>query len=175
MALHDSLRMRALGGSVVLLLGALGQLTACGPSMKAAVESDMRFEHCYRIDDDPSTSLANKRGCWSEWTARYARGQARERVHYAKDRIKVLDGAMAATPAPATTTAAAACPSPSNPYAPPPAVAPKSTAEAVSPLASPCTEGCTKGWKACATPCGVEASCVLACDEKFRVCMKTCL
>jgi hypothetical protein len=174
MAHHHSLRMRLVTGSVVLLVGGLA--VACGPSLKAAVESDMRFEHCYRIDDDPSTTLPSKRHCWTEWTARYTRGQARERINYAKSRIKVLDGAMAAGPPPVATTAAtaAACPSPSNPYAPPPAVAPKST-EAVTPASSACSDACSKAWKTCSTPCGVGASCVLACDEKFRLCAKACL
>lgn len=172
MPLHHSTRMRLLGGCVVLAPLAL---IACGPSLKAAVESDMRFEHCYRIDDDPSTPVANKRQCWSEWTTRYTRGQARERVHYAKARIRVLDGALASGPPPtATPTTPVACPPPATPYAPPPAVVPK-TAEAVTPPMQACNDACSAAWKTCASPCTALSSCVLACDDKFRVCMKSCL
>ena len=178
MPLHDSLRMIVLRCSVVLAPIAL---FACGPSIKAAVESDMRFEHCYRIDDDPSTPVASKRSCWSEWSSRYTKGQARERLHYAKARITVLDGALATAPTvgpagPLATTAGTpvACPPPATPYAPPPAVVPK-TADAVNSSASICAETCTTTWRACANPCGATAACVLACDDKFRLCVKACL
>lgn len=156
-------------------------LVACGPSMKNLVESDMRFEHCYRIDEDPSTPLENKRACWHEWNALYAKGQDRSRIHYARDRVKVLNGAIAtapiAGPPPVATSTAVACPPPANPYAPPPAVAPKeekSAATSTSPTAA-CSDACTKAWRACSTPCGSESGCVLNCDGKFRDCVKACL
>lgn len=171
MPLHDPPFMLVLRCSVVLAPLAL---IACGPSLKAAVESDMRFEHCYRIDDDPSTSVMAKRGCWSEWSARYTRGQARERLNYAHSRIKVLDGALATAPPPnASPSAAVACPPPSTPYAPPPAVVPKG--EAVTGTASACSDTCTTAWRTCSTPCSAAAACVLACDDKFRLCVKACL
>lgn len=164
--------MQLLRGSVVIAPLAL---LACGPSLKAAIESDMRFEHCYRVDDDPSSSLPTKRACWSEWTTRYTRGQARERVLYAKERIKVLDGALASKPsAPPAETTAVACPPPMNPYAPPPKLGPKPV-EAIDTPVHACSDACTKGWRTCSNPCGAESGCVLACDDKFRVCMKGCL
>lgn len=156
-------------------------LVACGPSMKNLVESDMRFEHCYRIDEDPSTPLENKRACWHEWTSLYAKGQDRSRIHYARDRVKVLNGAIAtapvAPPMPVATSTAVACPPPANPYAPPPAVAPKDEKSAAAPTSptAACSDTCTKAWRACSTPCGSESGCVLNCDAKFRDCVKACL
>jgi hypothetical protein len=156
-------------------------LTACGPSMKNLVESDMRFEHCYRIDEDPSTPLDQKRTCWHEWTNHYAKGQDRSRVHYAKDRVKVLNGAIAsAPPPPAAPTTAVACPPPVNPYSPPPAVAPSATTKkdeksAATPTTAACSDACSGAWKTCTTPCGPASNCVLECDAKFRACVKACL
>ncbi len=158
-------------------------LVACGPSMRNLVESDMRFEHCYRIDEDPNTPPENKRACWHEWTALYTKGQDRSRVHYARDRVRVLNGAIASAPMPtvaptATGGGAVACPPPANPYAPPPAVVPKTEKSAVAPpmsAAAACSDTCTKAWRACSTPCGTETSCMLNCDTKFRECVKACL
>lgn len=180
---------------------ALLTTAACGPSMRTLVESDMRFEHCYRIDDDPKASLDHKRVCWSQWTQQYAKGQDRARVHYAKQRMQVLDGALAGTPA---STEMATTPSPLSPYAPPPAVASINSLNPATPLnpyapppalapappekplsAKPgvdvaiaahpvCAEACTKSWRSCAVPCGAAAGCVGACDESFRGCVKTC-
>jgi hypothetical protein len=147
--------------------------TACGPSMKNLVESDMRFEHCYRIDEDPSTPLEHKQACWREWSTHYAKGQDRSRVIYAKDRAKVLHGALASGPPPA---APVACPTPANPYAPPPSVTPKDEKSAAAPgTATLCSETCTKAWRACSTPCGTESGCMITCDSKFRECVKACL
>lgn len=166
--------MRIPSGAVVLASLAL---VACGPSLKAAVESDMRFEHCYRIDEDPSTPLAHKRGCWKEWTARYSRGQARERISYAKERVKVLKGAVESAPPPpmaVSTQTAAAGPPPGDPYAPPPKIVPKTT-EAIEASNQPCSEACSKAWTACAKVCTAELACIESCDEKFRLCAKACL
>jgi len=158
---------------VSAVVTALSGAVACGPSMRNLVESDMRFEHCYRIDDDTSTPLDNKRQCWSQWAKHYAKGQDHARVVYAKQRLKVLDGALASTPPKA---APVACPSPSSPYAPPPSVAPKpggDVAAAAPPAA--CAEACTKTWRMCTTPCGSAMGCVNDCDEHFRTCVKACL
>ena len=53
----------------------------------------MRFERCYRIDDDPNAPLPDKRSCWLDWTTNYTRGQERSRVRYAKERLQTLETA----------------------------------------------------------------------------------
>ena len=96
-------------------------LTSCGPSMRTLVESDMRFEHCYRIDDDPTAAMPKKRACWHDWVNRYTRGQDKNRVDYARERLRVLElSPTAGAPAQPTTTIASPQPA-VNPYAPPPA------------------------------------------------------
>lgn len=159
---------------------------ACGPSMRTLVESDMRFEHCYRIDDDPSVAPDDKRGCWSQWQAQFARGQDQNRVQYARRRLQVLGGAA---PSPSASTEptvvptalpqpSAATPAPYSPYAPPPPIAslhpaplPASVGMVV---AAACADGCGRAWRACALPCGPSTECLGACQEGFRGCVKAC-
>jgi hypothetical protein len=151
-------------------------LLGCGPSLKTLVESDMRFEHCYRIDEDGRVPLDQKRACWSDWNARYSRGQDRSRVAYAKDRMAVLNGAaVIVTPA----TSAVACPTPSSPYSPPPQMVdkdPEAAAESAkaTPTTQACSDACTKAWKVCISPCGKGAECFSQCDASFKGCMKAC-
>ncbi|MGZ3422312.1 MAG: hypothetical protein ACXVEE_30865 [Polyangiales bacterium] len=151
----------------------------CGPSFKTLVESDMRFEHCYRIDEDARVPLEQKRACWGDWNARYSRGQDRARVSYAKDRLAVLNGAAAVAPPPPT---AVACPTPSSPYAPPPQMGGKepnkdpgdAAAANGLPSSQACSDACTKAWKVCISPCGKGAECFSQCDTSFKGCMKAC-
>ena len=86
--------------AVVLAPALVVMMAGCGISMRYVVESDMRFEHCYRLDEDARTPLETKRQCWGEWTTTYQKGQDRSRVAYATERLRVLDSAvMGATPA----------------------------------------------------------------------------
>lgn len=169
--------------SLVLSLGAAAlALAGCGANMRNVVESDMRFEHCYRLDEDPTTPLDQKRGCWREWSARYAKGQDRSRVRYAQDRIVVLDDAaggvtLQSTSGPATESTQG--PSPSSPYVVPPSVAPKSTtdAEALAPRRAleACTDACTRGFRACTQECSGADACGGYCEDRYRGCLKGCL
>lgn len=161
-----------------VVLAASAAALGCGPSMRTLVESDMRFEHCYRIDDDPQAAVDEKRRCWREWTARYTKGQERSRVSYAKDRLRVLDGVPASPAAPSPTTAAVACPPPDSPYAPPPPIAtPSGASQAANgaPIWPVCGQSCTDAWRACMGPCGPGSGCVVECDVRFKDCMKGCL
>ncbi len=118
-------KIRRMRSAVVLLGLACGTAASlgCGASMRTVVESDMRFEHCYRIDDDASAPAESKRGCWHDWVSHYTRGQDRNRVDYAKERLRVLSLAPVTSPV-AQPTSTMAGPKPSSPYAPPPAITP---------------------------------------------------
>lgn len=188
---YPSSRLRKRGSSapfVIALTASLGVVMGgCGISMRYVVESDMRFEHCYRLDEDARTPVDQKRACWREWTATYQKGQDRSRVAYATDRLRVLDRvASGAPPAPteggasASTTIVLASTgsgmAPLSPYAPPPSIASNGAVNAVndSPAWQTCSETCSKTWKACAPACGGQMPCVTACEERYRVCMKAC-
>ncbi len=171
---------RARSASAATLF-AMVLLAGCGAGMRNVVESDMRFEHCYRLDEDRATPLDAKRACWHEWMGRYAKGQDRARIRYAHDRSVVLDDAargvsMLPSPPPGETTDG---PAPASPYEVPPSVAPRSTSEpeAIAPRRSieVCTESCTRAWRTCAGECSGADACGGACEDRYRGCLKGCL
>jgi hypothetical protein len=68
-------------------LAALG----CAPSFQAVYECDVHFEHCYALDQGDSSDDA-KRQCWRDWLHGYTYGQPRDRVEYARSRMR--DGSL---------------------------------------------------------------------------------
>jgi len=172
----------ASSGVLAAALGSVG-LLACGSvSVRYAVESDMRFEHCYRIDEDPRVAVGDKRACWTEWRDKYQRGQDSNRLTYVAERLHALGGTTAgasATSTPAIAAAAAttaACPLPNSPYAPPPPLATSGLTIRVTapPPDVTCGDSCNRDWKSCSPTCGGDADCLGKCDGKLRTCMKGC-
>lgn len=166
-------------GAVAAAFGSLGLLACGGVSVRYVVESDMRFEHCYRIDEDPRVSVDDKRACWTDWREKYQRGQDPNRITYVAERLRVLD-VSAAKGTPSTPTVAAAtaagCPLPNSPYAPPPPVA--TSGVSVGMNAAPpdvtCSDTCNHDWKSCGPTCSGDLDCLGKCDGKLRTCMKGC-
>jgi hypothetical protein len=86
-------------------------------------ESDVRFEHCYRVDEERHVPITDKLQCWREWTRRYRFGQSRDRIGYALARERTLAQALAAGQQAAPRGAGESprtLPQPTNPFAPPP-------------------------------------------------------
>jgi hypothetical protein len=86
-------------------------------------EGDVRFEHCYRVDEERQVPITDKLQCWREWTRRYRYGQSRDRMQYAFARERTLAQALAAGQQAAPRGAgdlARAVPQPTNPFATPP-------------------------------------------------------
>jgi hypothetical protein len=54
-------------------------------------ESNIRFEHCYRLDYDEHIAPPHRRACWAEWLSLYSTRQTRDRVDYAQRRIRAID------------------------------------------------------------------------------------
>jgi hypothetical protein len=50
-------------------------------------ECDVHFEHCYALDMS-GTTIEAKRACWQDWLSGYTYGQSRDRVEYARARVK---------------------------------------------------------------------------------------
>ncbi|HEY5958341.1 MAG TPA: hypothetical protein VIV60_17375 [Polyangiaceae bacterium] len=65
--------------------------TACGPSVQFIYESNIRFEHCYRLDFDEQIAPPHRRACWAEWLSLYSAKQTQDRVEYAQRRIRAID------------------------------------------------------------------------------------
>jgi hypothetical protein len=93
-------------------------LTACGASITALYEGDVRFEHCMALDEESTAKASHRAACWSEWVAHYSYGQTRDRIDYAKRRARRLEGSEPEGSEPKTVGVGA----PSSTHAPPPLI-----------------------------------------------------
>lgn len=113
----------------------------CGPNIQMIYEGNVRFEHCYRLDMDPTIAPPHRRACWQDWLARHAYAQSGDRVSHAKQRLNDLDKGDQATvvlhvDAGHDSSPAEALPLPTNIYDAPPAVA-------VEPVRAPARAKCS--------------------------------
>jgi len=114
-------------------------LSGCSPTYQSVYEGDVRFEHCYRVDEERQVPIQDKLQCWRDWTHRYRYGQSRDRIGYAHARERTLAQALAAGQQVAPRGAAGvptacASPQPTNAFAPPPpTMTPASATDANAP------------------------------------------
>jgi hypothetical protein len=173
--------------AAIVALGAL----SCGPSFQAVYEGDVRFEHCYALDQGPASPEARK-VCWRDWLHGYTYGQSRDRVEYAAARFSQLSLAPtlpneeSRDSRPLRQPSPVAAPLPTNAFAPPPNLA--SSASATAPAASTrapareaalrlpgaeCSDACAQRWTTCRAACS-EHACD-ECDRGYRTCVPACL
>jgi hypothetical protein len=156
---------------------------ACGPSFQAVYECDVRFEHCYALDQGAAGPDA-KKDCWREWLHGYTYGESRDRIEYAATRVSELslggtlpkeDRDVPQRPRPM------ALPAPTNAFAPPPNVADHESPVAPVPRPAPaivgapgedCAQSCGSYWKTCRQSCK-DAACEV-CDHAYKLCMPSC-
>jgi hypothetical protein len=176
----------------------LAGVSACSMTYQSVYEGDVRFEHCYRLDEERGIPLGEKRTCWHDWTQKYTYGQTRDRIEYALARERTLGQAQAlgersAPPGAANTFSnSVAAPQPTNAFAPPP---PTLSADgggtasperpptvsglvqaAAPPLSAPgatCGGTCGKTWAQCTEQCK-GSTCQSGCDERYKNCMRSC-
>src|SRR5258708_9862397 len=67
----------------------------CSLTYQAVYEGDVRFEHCYRLDEERQIPIGDKRLCWHDWSQKYTYGQTRDRIEYALSRERTLGQAQA--------------------------------------------------------------------------------
>ena len=183
---------RGLGCVLLVVAGAV----ACGPSFQVVYECDVRFEHCYAIDQSAVQPDA-KKDCWREWLHGYTYGQSRDRIEFAATRFSelsldpTLPNEDVRGPKPRRIEHPVAAPVPTNAFAPPPNVSdgkssqesPASLTKAVAkdppvrdaPVRAPgsdCAQTCGDKWSACRAPCKDRAC--DACDKAYRGCMPAC-
>jgi hypothetical protein len=117
--------------AVIGLLSAIALGQACSPSYQAIYEGNVRFEHCYALEENPGASMPDKSSCWRDWSEHYTFGQTRDRVQYAISRYVALsrignaptdEAMMMAAPGETPRTTSINAPAPTNPFAPPPKV-----------------------------------------------------
>lgn len=175
-----------------MLLG-LG-LVGCGPSFQAVYECDVRFEHCYALDQGAAAG-DSKKECWREWLHGYTYGQPRDRVEYAASRFSELSLdptlpreevkearprlAMRSVVAPVPTDAFKPPPNmidghdagtpPQDPPTPPATAAHEPKAHAPG---ADCADTCSRRWTTCRAACK-DGACD-ACDRAYRACMPGC-
>jgi len=179
-----------------LLLGAAvaaGLAFACGPSFQIIYEGDVRFEHCYAVDESPTTPIKEKADCWRDWMKNYTYGQTRDRIEYAAGRQTALtvapqsptdEALMEAAPGGGVRKNVISAPMPSSPYVAPPATMQEETKPdagvAAKPSAAPvqrapgaeCIDTCSKEWSGCRDGCTGKAC--EACDATHKACARAC-
>jgi hypothetical protein len=146
--------------------------SSCGPSVQSIYEGNVRFEHCYRLDLDLEIVPTHRRHCWEQWLESYRYGQPRDRVEYARRRLRLfasgdferplLEIESAAPPGSGQSSGLAEAtlvrPEPTSVRAPPPAIIPGVGVESKAsdpnkrPLAAPgdgCADVCAHSRAAC--------------------------
>jgi len=174
-------------------LGAFG-LTACGASIHALYEGDVRFEHCMSLDDTQEVKPTIRTACWDEWLKFYTFGQTRDRIEYAKVRMRQLrNGDDRGTPELLASHShpTEAVPEPTTALAPPPMMlvvdagpseAEKEPNDSTKPPGAECSSGCETAWvkckKECVTPVCNRQTCISKCEatckEEHATCMRNC-
>lgn len=149
-----------------LLVVALLFAAACGPSVQSIYEGNVRFEHCYRLDLDLEIVPTHRRHCWEQWLESYRNGQPRDRVDYARRRLRLFANGdferptlrlePSAQPAPGELYALPEA-APTSVHAPPPPIA-AGTAPALPPP------------NLSATPPAPGAECAEACQHARHQC-----
>lgn len=184
-AVAQEARLRFLKTGLVVPAGMiLGGALACGPSFQAVYEGDVRFEHCYALDQSPATADVKKE-CWRDWLHGYTYGQSRDRVEYAGTRFSELSLDPTLPSEDVKRPRSTAVPMPTNAFAPPPSVAerPAPTESAPAPSAprlvvaarppgEDCSETCVGYWKTCRSTC-TDRACD-ACDKAYKLCAAGC-
>lgn len=158
--------------------------------MQSIYEGDVRFEHCYRLDLDLNIAPTHREACWKQWLAAYTYGQSRDRIEYARRRVRAFAGGDATRPSldpgaqrPSRREYYLVVPDPTSAHAPPPSLAMQVTTDAGPPPPpsaprSACASACESSWQSCKAACGPDggtsdAAC-RSCEPDYKRCMQRC-
>lgn len=180
-----------------LLLGPT-LVASCGPSVQSIYEGSVRFEHCYRLDLELDVATSHRQACWATWLDRYTYGQSRDRLEYARRRLRAFSTGDVDRPTlrlgdnqQDSRQFYLVVPSPTSIHAPPPPIAtrvnltpdapPSNSAEAgkVAAKSAPgedCAEGCKSAFDSCNEACDPTAkgAACKSCDPDYKKCMARC-
>lgn len=172
-------------------------MASCGPSAQSIYEGDVRFEHCYRLDLELDVASSHRQACWSTWLDRYTYGQSRDRLEYARRRVRAFAGGDADRPTlrvgqnqeQDSRQFYLVVPSPTSVHAPPPPIAtrvnvveppPSNSAEA-KPVEPPapgedCASACKNAFSSCNMACdpAAKSAACKSCDPDYKKCMQRC-
>jgi hypothetical protein len=83
MRARSSVHLAAVAATLCAALG-------CGPSVQSIYEGNVRFEHCYRLDLERDVATTHRQACWTAWLDRYTYGQSRDKLEYARRRVRAF-------------------------------------------------------------------------------------
>lgn len=194
-----SQHLRFVVPAAALLLGPA--LTAsCGPSVQSIYEGDVRFEHCYRLDLELDVATTHRQACWTTWLDRYTYGQSRDRLEYARRRVRAFATGDADRPTlriggnqqqQDSRQFYLVVPAPTSVHAPPPPIAtrmnvspdpptsnsapPASSSEKPAP-GEECAGACRNAFGSCNQACDAAAKSAAckSCDPDYKKCMARC-
>ncbi len=193
------LRRSVMLAPLLVVAVALLNTSSCGPSVQSIYEGDVRFEHCYRLDLDLNIAASHREACWKQWLGLYTYGQPRDRIEYARRRLRAFSGGDFTRPTlntgsvqPQRREFYLVVPEPTSAHAPPPPVAmpvygdagvpPVPALNSPAPQASApgasCASACYSSFTSCKAACGPdggasETACK-SCEPDYRHCMRRC-
>lgn len=169
---------------------------ACGPSVQSIYEGNVRFEHCYRLDLEVDAAPTHREACWKEWLGMYTYGQPRDRIEYARRRVRAfstgdLDCPKLSIGDSKSTEARQfylVVPAPTSVHAPPPPIATRWYGDAGAPPPTPtplatapqdeCSNTCRNSYQDCSRRCDPDSGrpdpACKVCDPDYKACMKRC-
>jgi hypothetical protein len=189
-------RSFSLAVATALLVGAPA-IVGCGPSVQSIYEGNVRFEHCYRLDLELDVASSHRQACWTNWLDRYTYGQTRDRLEYARRRVRAGETARPALNIGRTAKEEESrqfylvVPGPTSVHAPPPPIATRvnitteappvnsATLAKSSDKAAPgsaCAEACQSAFSSCSQACAADAkgAACQSCDPDYKKCMQRC-
>jgi len=165
-------------------------VSACGPGLEAVHESNLRFEHCYRLDMDQNIAASHREHCWRYWTENYATDQPLDHIEYARRRIVALESGdhslvTVRTGAPTegrvfeevgpAPDAPMAAPAPTSAHEPPPKTEPVAPPPPATPRpGDDCAAQCAAPLNECQRLCDAKQADCATCREEYRRCMRRC-
>jgi hypothetical protein len=169
----------------------------CGPSVQSIYEGNVRFEHCYRLDLEQEVASTHRQACWTTWLDRYTYGQSRDKLEYARRRVRAFGSGDLDRPALKIGEGDEqqrdarqfylVVPAPTSVHAPPPPIATRVNAVEPPPLVSAqplakqapgetCASECLSAFNSCNQACDSAAKSVAckSCDPDYKKCMQRC-
>lgn len=182
----------------VLLLAALAASSGCGPSVQSIYEGSVRFEHCYRLDLERDVATSHRQACWTSWLDRYTYGQSRDRLEYARRRVRAFATGDVDRPVLHVGQAQQqdsrqfylVVPAPTSVHASPPPIATRTHVIEEAPLSPPdsakvsehpapaedCAAACKGSFSSCNQACdpAAKSPACKSCDPDYKKCMQRC-
>lgn len=187
---------------LAVLLGpcVIAPLTSCGPSVQSIYEGNVRFEHCYRLDLELDVATTHRQACWTTWLDRYTYGQSRDRLEYARRRVRAFAGGDVDRPALRigdddqqrdARQFYLVVPAPTSVHAPPPPIATRMNLVTDPPETNPiepskppekaapgedCGTACKSAFNSCNQACdpAAKGTACKSCDPDYKKCMQRC-